>query len=146
VTGDRRRENSLGNNFTCKNEVNIKKNTACYLSGMEGEVFSSGFNIIDGIRNTNLGKNKEIYYNGEVGGRLSKEFKDSNAGGNVGMKMERGGGVKNNLHCLYMNIRLFINTNDKREELRIILQQQEVYILVLTESLGNETILLLMRR
>jgi len=30
--------------------------------------------------------------------------------------------------------------NDKREELRIILQQQEVDILGLTESWGNETI------
>jgi len=108
------------------------------LEFMEGEVFSSGFNIKNGklIRNTNLGKNKEIYYNGEVGGRLSKEFKDSNAGGNVGMEMGRGG-VKNNLYCLYTNIRTIMN-NDKWEELRIILQQQEVDILGLTQSWGNE--------
>jgi len=35
---------------------------------MEGEVCSFGFNIIDGklIKNANLGKNTEIYYNGEV--------------------------------------------------------------------------------
>jgi len=59
-----------------------------------GKFFSAGFNIIDGklIRTTNLGKNKEMYYNGEVGGRLSKEIKGLNASGNVGMKMGRGGG------------------------------------------------------
>jgi len=41
-----------------------------------------------------------------------------------GYKSGERGGVKNNLHCLYTNIRS-IMSSDKREELRITLQQQK---------------------
>jgi len=88
------RDDSLGNSFTCKKEVNIGNNSANNSSGMEGEVVPSSFNLVYEklIQNTNLNKNIEIYYTGEAGvgkGRKPR-IKISNAGVNMGIIVGKG--------------------------------------------------------
>jgi len=59
--------------LTCKKEVNIRKNTARYLSGIEGEFFHLVLiSYSKLIGNTNLDKSKEIFCNGEEGVGLIK--------------------------------------------------------------------------